>query len=94
MYMNTFGSTGMCIDDSESQSSEEPEPSGKAIELNDCIKISHNVFVYACINLLTLGAHAQRGLWYLLCVCLCVCMSVCYHSSGGMHNSTLKLRYD
>ena len=24
--------------------------------------------------LLTLGAHAQRGLRYLLCVCVCVCV--------------------
>ena len=30
---------------------------------------------------LTLGAHAQRGLRYLVChsVCLSVCLSVCYH---------------
>ena len=29
--------------------------------------------------LLTLGAHAQRGLQYLVCVsvCVCVCLSVC-----------------
>jgi len=29
--------------------------------------------------LLTLGAHAQRGLLYLVCVsvCVCVCLSVC-----------------
>ena len=29
--------------------------------------------------LLTLGAHAQRGLRYLVCVsvCLCVCLCVC-----------------
>ena len=25
---------------------------------------------------LTLGAHAQRGLWYLVCVCVCVSQSV------------------
>ena len=35
---------------------------------------------------LTLGAHAQRGLRYLLCVsvclCVCVCVSVCYRSSS------------
>ena len=24
---------------------------------------------------LTLGAHAQQGLWYLVCVCVCVCVS-------------------
>ena len=32
-------------------------------------------------ELLTLGAHAQRGLQYFvcLCVCLCVCVSVCYN---------------
>jgi len=31
--------------------------------------------------LLTLGAHAQRGLLYLVCVsvCLSVCVSVCLH---------------
>ena len=30
-------------------------------------------------HLLTLGAHAQRGLQYFVClsVCLCVCLSVC-----------------
>jgi len=27
--------------------------------------------------LLTLGAHAQRGLLYLVCVSVCVCLSVC-----------------
>ena len=26
---------------------------------------------------LTLGAHAQRGLRYLVCVCVCVCLCVC-----------------
>ena len=26
--------------------------------------------------LLTLGAHAQRGLQYLVCVCVCVCVCV------------------
>ena len=38
----------------------------------------------ASLHLLTLGAHAQRGLRYLIglcvccvCVCVCVCMSVC-----------------
>ena len=32
-------------------------------------------------NLLTLGAHAQRGLQYLVCVsvCVCVCVSVTQH---------------
>ena len=29
--------------------------------------------------LLTLGAHAQRGLRYLVCVCVCVCVSVTQH---------------
>ena len=33
------------------------------------------------IELLTLGAHAQRGLQYL-CVSLSVCLSVCYRSSS------------
>ena len=28
-------------------------------------------------GLLTLGAHVQRGLQYLVCVCVCVCMCVC-----------------
>ena len=28
---------------------------------------------------LTLGTHAQRGLWYLVCVCDCLC--VCYSTS-------------
>ena len=28
---------------------------------------------------LTLGAHAQRGLQYLVCVCVCVCVSVTQH---------------
>ena len=32
-------------------------------------------------KLLTLGAHAQRGLLYLVCVsvCVCVCVCVCLH---------------
>ena len=32
-----------------------------------------------CMNTpsLTLVAHAQRGLRYLVCVCVCVCVSVC-----------------
>ena len=36
-----------------------------------------NLLQKACENLLTLGAHAQRGLLYLVCVSLCV--SVCLH---------------
>ena len=27
--------------------------------------------------LLTLGAHAQRGLQYSVCLCVCVCVCVC-----------------
>ena len=30
--------------------------------------------------LLTLGAHAQRGLQYLVCVCVCVCYSTSHFS--------------
>ena len=30
-----------------------------------------------CNTLLTLGAHAQRGLLYLLCVSVCMCVCVC-----------------
>ena len=45
-----------------------------------------------CIQLLTLVAHAQRGLQYLVCVsiCLSVCMFVClrlfshYRLRGGL----------
>jgi len=29
-----------------------------------------------CITLLTFGAHAQRGLLYLVCVSVCVCVSL------------------
>ena len=29
------------------------------------------------VNLLTLGAHAQRGLQYLVCPSVCVCVCVC-----------------
>ena len=38
-----------------------------------------------CLLLLTLGAHAQRGLWYLVCpsVCLCVCLSQGRRKRGG-----------
>ena len=37
--------------------------------------------INSCCGLLTLGAHAQRGLLYLVCVsgCVCVCPSVCVH---------------
>ena len=28
-------------------------------------------------TILTLGAHAQRGLRYLVCECVCVCVCVC-----------------
>ena len=40
---------------------------------------------YIAITSLTLGAHAQRGLQYLVCVsvcvsvCVCVCVSVTQH---------------
>ena len=33
----------------------------------------------SAVSLLTLGAHAQRGLQYLVCVCVCLC--VCYSTS-------------
>ena len=40
--------------------------------------------------LLTLGAHAQRGLQYLgLCVCLCVCVSVKSHLTSRMSNRAI-----
>ena len=33
-----------------------------------------NVLCYFSLSL-TLGAHAQRGLRYLVCVCVCVCVT-------------------
>ena len=48
-------------------------------------------------SLLTLGAHVQRGLRYLVCpsVCLCVCLSVClfYLNSGTTGNKSARERY-
>ena len=41
---------------------------------------NHNELKYSMLPLsLTLGAHAQRGLQYLVCVSVCVC--VCYTTS-------------
>ena len=42
---------------------------------------SVHTFLPNLMALLTLGAHAQRGLQYLVCKCVClsVCPSVCYH---------------
>ena len=40
--------------------------------------------VLQCIHLLTLGAHAQRGLQYLVvCVCVSVCLSIKSHLTSG-----------
>ena len=43
--------------------------------------IYQSVQVVWYLHSLTLGAHAQRGLQYLVChsVCPSVCLSVCYH---------------
>ena len=35
-------------------------------------------------KILTLGAHAQRGLRYLVCVCVCVCVCVTQHLTFGV----------
>ena len=40
---------------------------------------------------ITLGAHAQRGLYSRVCVC--VCLSVCYHYSGTTGYEAAKERY-
>ena len=40
-------------------------------------------------TLLTLGAHAQRGLQYLVGVCVCVCLSVTTFSATT-HNKAAK----
>ena len=47
-------------------------------------------------SLLTLGARAQRGLLYLVClsVCVCVCVCVCvYDYSRSVGNETAYERY-
>ena len=36
-------------------------------------------------TLLTLGAHAQQGLQYLVCVSVCLCVSVCVCVSVTQH---------
>ena len=48
---------------------------------------------YLCTQLTLGGAHAQRGLRYLVreCVCVCVCPFVCYHvfsDYAQRHNET------
>ena len=47
------------------------------------------------VALLTLGAHAQRGLRYLVCVCVCVsvCVCVCYSTSHFSHDYLCHKRY-
>ena len=54
------------------------------------------VFNSIPISLLTLGAHAQRGLRYLVCpsvcVCVCVCLSV-YLNSQTTRNEVARERY-
>ena len=59
----------------------------KNFSISKCIKVSVFWFVYLynyvqlpCISL-TIGAHAQRGLQYLVCVC--VCLSVKSHLTYG-----------
>ena len=46
---------------------------------NVCV-VTLLVYYNFCYSFLTLGAHAQRGLQYLVChsVCLSVCLSVRY----------------
>ena len=47
-------------------------------------------------GLKTLGAHAQRGLQYLVCVSVCLCLSVCLSVttfSAATRNETAKKRY-
>ena len=48
--------------------------------------------VVEAIQLLTLGAHAQRGLQYLVCVSVSVCLSVTTFSAAT-RNETAKKRY-
>ena len=46
------------------------------------------------LALLTLGAHAQRGLRYLVCVSVCVCVCVCvYAYFSAMGNEADSERY-
>ena len=45
-------------------------------------------------TLLTLGAHAQRGLPVCLCVCVCVCVCVCYSQSHLSNVRSSHKRYD
>ena len=53
------------------------------IAVNDILIIDYKSvnLTKTCYSLLTLGAHAQRGLQQLsrvcVCVCVCVCMYVC-----------------
>ena len=55
-----------------------------------CMKVNKNICLTTLMmtkksqwmnldSLLTLGAHAQRGLRYLVCVCVCVSVSVTQH---------------
>ena len=47
-----------------------------------CVLYLYLRYIYMYIygdTLLTLGAHAQRGLQYLVCVSVCVCVSVTQH---------------
>ena len=54
------------------------------IIIHECL-LSHTTYnnklmiIQNLDQLLTLGAHAQRGLQYLVCVCVCVCVSVTQH---------------
>ena len=44
-------------------------------------------------RLLTLGAHAQRGLLYSVCACVCVCLSVTSLTAGPLAYG-YKVRYE
>ena len=42
-------------------------------ELDYYLPTVEKLSIFVCVYLI-LGAHAQRGLWYLVCVCVCVCL--------------------
>jgi len=41
-----------------------------------------HMHTYSGLSSLTLGAHAHRGLPYLICVCVCVPVSTYSHPTG------------
>ena len=52
------------------------------------------IYKSKAITSLTLGAHAQRGLRYLVCVSVCVSVCVCYSTSHFSRDYSCHKRYN